>query len=157
MRPLLIGQAPAKYSEGLPALCGHSGRHLASLAGLPPAAFMAAVETRNLLSHFPGAAAGGGDLFPRRAARAAAERMEAELVGRRVLFVGAGVASVFGHLGTPPLAWHRGDGYRFAVIPHPSTVNRWWNDYANRRRAARFLREVLGVLEPEPEPLRLEL
>lgn len=33
---------------------------------------------------------------------------------------------------------------RVAVVPHPSGINRWWNDPANVEAARSFLREALG-------------
>jgi hypothetical protein len=35
------------------------------------------------------------------------------------------------------------DGFDVAVIPHPSGVNHWWNDPANRRRFAEFAKRTL--------------
>lgn len=164
MRPLLIGQAPAKYSEGHRALCGITGRHLAMLAGMHTAAFMEAVDTVNVLDRFPGSAE-HGDLFPMREARERAEDMLPLLQGRRVLFVGMNVAVAFRQRCAGVLAWHEttqrlGEyvaSYTFAVIPHPSLVNRWWNDHDNRVRAARFLRDLLGVSTSVAEQPVMEL
>jgi hypothetical protein len=38
-------------------------------------------------------------------------------------------------------------GVPAAVVPHPSGVNRWWNDPANVARASAFLRGVFARLE----------
>lgn len=34
------------------------------------------------------------------------------------------------------------------VVPHPSGVNRWWNDGQNLGRAKRFLRRLARGIEP---------
>jgi hypothetical protein len=151
-RPLLIGQAPAKYSEGHPALCGHTGMHLSALSGLSFREFMLRVETRNVLDRFPGSAE-HGDLFPMREAREAAALLFPLLDGRRVVFVGANVAAAFGikrygFLDWQVLGFGNAAECTGAVIPHPSLVNRWWNEERNRVAAAYFMRDLLDVRTP---------
>lgn len=101
------------------------------------------LEATNLLETFPGHAAGKGDHFPRRRARRCAKKMCGSLRGRTVLLAGKRVAEAFGVV-TDYLTWHdHPEGFRAVVIPHPSGVNRWWNDPENRRRFLRFARAVL--------------
>ena len=56
-----------------------------------------------------------------------------------VLFLGRKVAEAFGfdfrRLG---YLWWDGET-ECAVVPHPSGVNRWWNDWHNRTEASAFL------------------
>lgn len=138
-RPLLVGQAPSRDTDGGLPFSGRSGRRLAALAGFPHADLGARFELANVLDRWPGKAA-RGDRFPAREARAAAARLP--LAGRRVVFVGAGVAAAFGARPPAPLAWFDHAGARCALLPHPSGVNRWWNDPAHAAAAAAFLRDL---------------
>jgi len=70
-----------------------------------------------------------------------------ELRGRWVLLIGQGVARAFG-VQAGLLEWVEREGAWLAVVPHPSGVNRWWNELRNVERAAAFLR---GCLAPEME------
>jgi hypothetical protein len=47
------------------------------------------------------------------------------LLGRRV-------AAAFGLASAPYLEWTEARGRTWVVMPHPSGVNRWWNDEENR-------------------------
>lgn len=103
-------------------------------------------ERRNLLRDWPGSANGKGDLFPMEQARVAARAMEYEFAGRTVIFVGKNVSAAFGFGDVAFLEWRTaqagagsGEVYRFAVLPHPSGVNTWYNVMANKVAAARFL------------------
>ena len=60
-----------------------------------------------------------------------------------VLFVGKRVAKAF-DFEEDYFVWrtHWGGGFRCAIFPHPSGLNRWWNDTRNRRRAAEFLEGI---------------
>jgi uracil-DNA glycosylase len=165
----LVGQAPSR-SSALP-FEGRSGRRVEALAGLEPGELGATLTLVNVLDRWPGKNAyGKGDAFPRprmvreRACRIMGALAEAEV--DRVVFAGRLVAVTFGMpAGTPYLSWVApagggdGDGAwavpewmlphvwpsaRFAVLPHPSGVNRWWNERANERRARRFLRELVS-------------
>jgi uracil-DNA glycosylase len=59
-----------------------------------------------------------------------------------VLFVGKRVAQAFGYGDDELLTWHRHKAYNRATVPHPSGVNKWWNDSQNRERGEDFLRRV---------------
>lgn len=123
-RVLLVGQAPSRGSDGLPAFCGRSGAFLARLVGLPRADFLRRVEAVNLLPAWPGRF-GRGDLFPAASAADAARMLQ--VASRRVLLAGSGVAAAFG-LRVPPwlsrASLGRGEEAAWAV-PHPSGVVRW--------------------------------
>jgi hypothetical protein len=152
-RPLLVGQAPGPRTEGWPALLGDSGDRIARLAGVgspdgvrPAAPLISLCERVNILDRWPGASAAGGDLFPVAEARAAAERILAEVrrgghQDRFVVLVGSGVCAAFGFRGDPydwvPATYCMGAPEwvttTVATLPHPSGKNRHWN--RNRRRA----------------------
>ncbi len=93
----------------------------------------------NLLGDWPGAA-GKGDAFPMREAKARASRMR---LRGTVLFCGRGVASAFG-VDEPYFEWFPLRGSRVAIIPHPSGISHWWSDPANVARAGAFLSGLLG-------------
>ena len=149
MKPLFIGQAPgAGANAGDSALGGRCGARLARLAGLSDvAAFLRAVDTRNVLAEFPGRSGRKGDRFPLADARALAHVILAEECEREVIvFIGLAVAAAFA-FDQPPCVWRRIQIPRrsLGVIPHPSGVNVWYNDAANLNAARRFLREAVGT------------
>jgi len=142
MKPLLVGEAPAKGSKE--PLGGRSGRFLAKLLGMGMGGFLDAFDRANLLRFRQRPSAGKGDLFDLALASANARRMG--LRGRDVLLLGKRVALAFG-LKDP--AWLRpvrlGKRERAAfVLPHPTGINRWWNDGGNRALATGLLSSVLG-------------
>lgn len=65
-----------------------------------------------------------------------------------MLLAGKRVASAFGldeeYLADPVAFPIGGRPVAVHVVPHPSGVNRWWNEPANRERARAFLAEDLG-------------
>lgn len=152
-RVVLMGEAPpAKHdvNVGEP-LSGRSGRILADCCGVDLWAFMQAFERRNLLRAFPGLAPGGkGTLWPKDLARDAARRVIAErlLEGRRVVFLGGRVLDAFASWvpllrNQERLRWVDLGAFEVAVAPHPSGVNRWWNDWRHREQAKAFWRDAL--------------
>lgn len=59
---------------------------------------------------------------------------------------GRRVAAAFDHRdpALPYLRWsEEGEPFRWAMLPHPSGVNRWWNEPENREAAREFLRQLL--------------
>ena len=142
---LLVGQAPGP-SGGAP-FAGRSGAFLARLSGLSQQEFLRRTGPRNLLRRWPGPSGRGkGDAFPARRARRAADRIRRSCRGwTSLILAGRAVAGAFGLGGLPLLRWSYDPDSRLrvAVVPHPSGINRWWNAPANRRRAARFLRDAL--------------
>src|SRR5712691_1480211 len=141
-RTILIGQAPARRAG--PPLAGRIGARLASLAELSPAEYLAAFERRNVLERWPGKD-GKGDRFPPALARSAAARMTPSLRRRRVIFLGRATARAFG-FGEDLFAWKNFCGFEAAAFPHPSGVNRWWNDPPNVARAADFLTQEIRAM-----------
>jgi uracil-DNA glycosylase len=142
-RLVIVGEAPGPSSSGPPD--GQTWRRIARLAGVDDVAEIGVAA--NLLGFFPGPSAKGA-LAPRAAMRAAAAAFPLRRYSR-ALFLGWRVADAFcaARFGFPtarrvPLWWNGATSVPFAVLPHPSGVNHWWNDPKNRRRAARFLRAV---------------
>ena len=139
MRPLLIGEAPARTTPvDWPSFYGRerSGRMLWDLgfrvARHPEG--VGNVDSINLLNEWP------GRRWP--AARAHDVAMSMKPALRKlddVVLVGRNVANAFGALSWDWFEWfylgEHGDGPRFAAMPHPSGLNRWWNSEVNRQRA----------------------
>lgn len=143
-RPLLVGQAPGPRTRPdyplYPYPSTSAGGRLMGLMGLELHQYTRMFDRVNVLYTFPGKHE-RDDKFPMTKARPAAEAMRHFLYGREVLLVGRGVAEAFGHEPSY-LEWVLEPwwGYRYAVLPHPSGRNRWYNEPGNRERAEEFLR-----------------
>lgn len=112
--------------------------------GLPDGSF----DAVNLLGRWPGSA-GKGSRFPR------CDHTLASIAGgRRALLLGRRVAASVGCGRVPYLRWVDVGGVEAAVVPHPSGVNRWWNDPANREAARLFFEDALRCVGWEELPPR---
>jgi hypothetical protein len=158
MRPVLVGIAPSREgSEGQPlsALGGAStGATLADLAGLSSMRYMQVFDRVNLVP-FP-----RPSTVPLAESRPYAEMLAGSLlVGRRVVLLGRNVSGSFGIRDDFPLLtwvnWDRpGQGhmgfksgkmsipFSWAILPHPSGRNLWYNDPENRKLAGAFMTEL---------------
>lgn len=150
LKPVLLGQAPSGTGDPHRPFRGRSGTALARAVGATLDELLSMVEAVNLLTEHPGRRPGGkGVLFPAEEARRAARRLLPRLRGRLVLAAGRGAAQA---LGAPAgMGWFEEaavGGCLVVLVPHPSGVNLWWNEPANRRLAARCLRALLGVKKP---------
>lgn len=142
MTVAFVGEAPSSAREieadraFLPST--RSGRRLAQLLGVDDAARVG--ECVNLLELAPRNGKGSGFDHGQAAASAIGyatifpEDVRLVLVGRRV-------GNAFG-VRTDYLEWTTAHGHRAIVVPHPSGVNRWWNDPKNEVRARRFFRSL---------------
>lgn len=159
MQVIFVGEAPSREGEKLPDRVGafdprtRSGKRLANLLGVEsvPESFACV----NVYDRWPGRTAKGDD-FPAGLARKNADALMRSLPNSATLIlVGRRVASAFGLVDPTYFEWR--DEYvttdgpqthgtrrrrRLAVIPHPSAVNRWWNDPRNAAAAARFLGRI---------------
>jgi len=149
IQPLIIGQAPAQGNDGKLPFSGESGKRLALLAcvGTTGDVLPRYFELRNLISKYPGkAGTGKGDHFDRVAAKIQAAQMYEEFDGmgpRWILLMGRSVSRAFGIRHREylrPWPWNQ---HKMVIFPHPSGINRWYNDNHNWRAASEFLREVL--------------
>lgn len=147
MKPLLVGQAPGPRSDPAEPLSGRCGARLAELCGLELPDFLARFDRVNLIKEFPGKA-GKGDAFPMAEARAnAINVLKPSLVHPwkrpiAVVLLGGNVCRAFFYPPPRPLVWVPSLLFRFSCCPHPSGVNRWWNDPANVRAAQKFWRRL---------------
>lgn len=149
-RPVFIGQAPSRYGDPTKPLTGRPGRRLAGMASMTPMEFYLSAVRANLLSYYHGGD-GRGDVFPMSMAMASALRLAVQLNGRVVVFLGKKVAKAFGRsgrwfhweegsfpIGDPPVR------FRYAIVPHPSGRNRFWNNPENTQEACRFMSELMN-------------
>lgn len=144
---IIVGQAPSRSSDPAEPLSGRSGAKLADLCGIALPDFLARFERLNLLDAFPGKA-GKGDVYVGVGeARVIAENVLAASAGRSVVVLGAVNAAAF-RLTAPAFRFQRVGGASVAWCPHPSGVNRWWNDPANAARARRFWRRLARAPGP---------
>ncbi len=157
MTRLIVGEAPGRLpSVPDEPLSGRSGQRLAELCGLDLPTYLARFECINVLPTFPGAAGKGARFTLREAVPAARERVvtryalggavRAVLLGRAALAVERALLEMgfrdARDLSFTNFVWHHvrvpGGFAAFACCPHPSGVNRWWNDPSNLAEARRF-------------------
>lgn len=93
--------------------------------------YMANLDRRNLVTE---------GCWTRGDALANGERMLASLQGRWVVMLGSLVPSTLGlKHGGKWYQWHDGKGLTFCVVPHPSGLNRLYNDAGYRRQTGSLL------------------
>lgn len=149
MKPLIIGQAPARGNDGMPAFHGDSGARLARLAGVGTKGedLLYHFDTMNLLPTYPGRK-NKGDVFDMKAAKLAAGIVIHDLSHqppRKILLMGRKVRRAMGlngqwmYLGPGQFHW----GHWVYIFPHPSGINRWWNDPVNYAAAEKFMRDLV--------------
>jgi hypothetical protein len=103
-------------------------------------AFARVFARANVLEVWPGPSGRKGAAFPLALARAQAVRLRRRFYrGRVVLLLGHRVAAAFG-VRASYLTRVVVGGADVFVLPHPSGVNRWYNDAANVARLGRLLR-----------------
>lgn len=163
MTTMLIGQAPSKGTEGKTPFSGESGRRIEGMAKIDAGALSGHYALRNALDYYPGGAKGKGDAFPSEPAREGIQQLVEQVKGTevdRLIFVGRGTANAFaldpdsvgGYLqwfrtaATGPRVW-------LAILPHPSGINRWYNETENRLAAALFLQTELRTRGGRPTPV----
>jgi hypothetical protein len=163
---LLLGESPAAGTEydrksWLAPGSSASADRLLKFTGFTAQDYLDTFTRDNLLHHLP-RRSGKGRNFPLSSARLQVRRVfrEHELA-RGFILLGKRIASAF--------HWYQwGSDFKYvpmskldylewykvipavgwacptltAIVPHPSGVNRWWNDENNRRRARRFFREL---------------
>lgn len=161
-KTLLVGEAPARGNDDQPAFTGRSGQFLTDLIGIP---VLAAFDCRNLLERYPGAhESGKGARFNIAEARwSVAKIWDMAKTDTRVILAGKRVAKAF-EVDSEYLVWTkwrlRGvpefmSEIDLAILPHPSGVNRWWNDPDAKELARIFLLEELvrsGVVSERSHP-----
>jgi uracil-DNA glycosylase len=171
MRPLFLGEAPSPSTDGRAGaapLVGETGRRLALWAGLSPADFRVRARCLNLFDRLP-------QRWSQTAARREAEWLWACLTQDReevlatygmhltdlredtsmVVLLGNRVTRAFGLTHLPLFRVTQTGGPPVATMPHPSGLNRYWNEPAHVAEAERFLREMMRVGGRLPEQMEL--
>lgn len=124
---------------------GQTGRRLAELCGVPYEVLIECARFVNLLGRWPGRARSGtGDAWQPQAARRYAREVVWPLVTERdiVVLLGRKVADAMAVEGEPcGLVVEAGRPW-LVTLPHPSGVNRWWNDPQHRRQAVALMQLV---------------
>lgn len=144
----LVGAAPGRYPGHDPSVHalfpyppGCTGHRLWRMTGLARSQYVA-IPRRNVIKKYPGRdSVRGGDAFPMSNARAGAKELLPELLGHHVVFMGKATAKAFDLRGEF-LDWHMGKPFNWAILPHPSGRNRWYNRESNRAAAEEFMRKV---------------
>jgi len=127
---IIVGLAPGKSSDEALHPRGMTGKRLADLCGLSDDEYL---DRFTLMNLHPKADSGRD--------QEAAKNILPVLRGRRVVCLGRRVSD---SLGTEMFKWgvSRG-GFVGSSMPHPSGLNRWWNNPRNVTRARKFARSLL--------------
>lgn len=124
------------------AITGRVGEALAALTGQHRLRFYATHDRLNLNARFNGKR-GAGDVFLRPEGEARAREI-AEAGYRGVVMLGAEVTGAFGWPWEPLRVFVSVSApTRYLAFPHPSGLNRWWNEPGNRARAGSALKDFL--------------
>jgi len=144
---VLLGEAPGNYPKydhkrhalfPYPPRC--AGARLKDLMGMSMGEYIR-LTRRNLLDFHPGFT-GKGAKFPIKVAREAVEAAGPWMIGTNVLIVGKRLSRAFGYQDHDIMHWHHQKDFNFAIVPHPSGVNLWWNVEYNRNAGRVFLESV---------------
>lgn len=133
---VMIGEAPSPTSDPSDPFAGRPLRWLSWILKLSEEEVRSRMSFVNLLDRYP------GRRFPIAEGRLAAEKLAIPKRGTWLL-AGRAVGLCFGRRRSEMFRWFYLSDVRAAVVPHPSGLNRWWNDPANRERYAEFIRTVL--------------
>lgn len=136
-RTLLVGEAP--NDRGGAPLRERIGDVLLASSGLSAMAFDRVFARTNVFERYPGRL-GKGAAFPIKHAQIRATQLRRRCRSRVVVLLGKRTARAFG-ITVKYFDEARIGQCRAFVVPHPSGINRWWNDVNNRARFATFMKE----------------
>jgi uracil-DNA glycosylase len=147
LKPLIIGEAPSKNEDParIVPIGGRIGRRLADCCGLSLEDFLNHFDRMNLLDARQDTKEKGFE-FDVAAAMRRATMLRSEWTSPRiVILLGSRVQQAF-RFGQYPPFWPIAllNGVTVYVMPHPSGVNRWWNDLDNVLRASGFMRGIVS-------------
>lgn len=152
MRIVFVGQQPNTYEdEGQPLIIkpNSSGERLAKWMGVSPSEFTNNFARVNLNPWHD------GDEFSPNYHIAAAKNLYELLYGRRVVLLGPAVAEAFGVSRRDYVYFrfydHPEAHFIYAVMPHPSGLNRLYNDPQIMAQAKNFLQFLWNVRGDTPE------
>lgn len=143
MKPLIVGEAPGKNGDATKPIEGRIGARLAACCGLTLDEFLSTFDRINLLNEQPQDSGKGTD-FNVRAAAKTARVIEKTFVGRPfVLLLGKRAGSAFGLVKPEYFARVVMSGAAVFVVPHPSGINRWWNELNHELEMTAFMRKMM--------------
>jgi uracil-DNA glycosylase len=156
LKPIIIGQAPARGNEHKPPFSGKSGARLARLAGVGDTGDVLPqyFDLYNILDYWPGKAV-KGDAFDMTEGAAKGRQLMLDLfqlyTSRRILLMGRKVRRCMGVQGSQReyLEWFQFGPHQACIFPHPSGVNQWWNDSVNTARARVLIQGALYGPSPK--------
>lgn len=159
-RVVMVGQAPSANGSHDPrhALTGAPMRKLFKVSGMNLMTYLRTFERHNLVPRWEGYNRTGdsssGSRFDEGEASVTARVLADRLAGgRRLLCWGAPVLRAFSvEVDFEPCHWTLREvpgldnayDCPVAYIPHPSGLNRWWNEPGNADRAGQFLRDLVA-------------
>lgn len=137
MKIVLVGEAPNRTGDPSRPLMGRIGKRIADLCNLGIKDYSRAFELRNLLARWPGRS-GKGSEFPFAQAKAAAATLRLGKRKAKFVLLGSRLAKAAGMDSIPKFDPARIGKSIVIVVPHPSGINRWWNDRRNVWQARKF-------------------
>lgn len=147
MKPLIIGQSPARMQATHKAFDQPSGMRLAGAMGLPTVLHIHRLfECRNLMDWYPGRYL-RADTIPSDMAQLAGRHAVPDLRGRVVLILGRPVASAMGLDWMHWLKWTEVYGGKVALAPHPSAASQWWKNPEAVIGVREFLRRFVTATQ----------
>lgn len=142
MKPLIVGEAPSKNEVVEQPLQGRVGRRMAALSGLTYEQYIDFFDRVNLLHVRQDTKEKGFEFDFESAQIEARQLVRGFKRGQIVLLLGGRVTEAFGvhheYFNEVKL-----NGARCYIVPHPSGVNRWWNDQDNVKKATAFMRGIV--------------
>ena len=144
---MIVGEAPSRTGNPRTPITGRCGETLARYSGLSGPEFRRRFARANVLRFWPGESGAKGAAFPTAEATLRAHAMRRRLRGRVVVMLGYRTAAAFRVRVRyfVPVAAFGGTVY---VVPHPSGINRWYNDRGNRLKMRMFMRLVVMGVRP---------
>ncbi len=138
-RVLIIGEAPSKNEPDPKPIEGRIGHRLAAYAGLTFEEFLARTERVNLLDVRQDTAEKGFTFDHTKAVEQARKIIASLEPNRHVILLGKRVARAVGCMKDYFEPCHLENNITLYVVPHPSGINRWYNDPANQNMMERFM------------------
>lgn len=144
-KPLIVGEAPGKNGDPTKPIEGRIGRRLAHCAGMEFEQFLSAFQRINLLDEQPQDAKGGMRFNLARARQTALVLHDTLVTDPHpmIILLGKRVAKAFEI--KQPEYFHLEFlcSVETYVVPHPSGVNHWWNNWDNELEMMRFMRNIV--------------
>ena len=146
-KPLIIGEQPSKNGNPEQPLEGRIGHRMAEWMGITYEQYLDFFVRVNLLPQRIEYSGKGTDFNVKLARRSAKQIEETFTPGRIVVICGKRAASAFGIVKTDYFEWFALNHAKAVIVPHPSGVNRWFNDPSNEMKMMAFCRVLVRIVE----------